>query len=335
MILMNKQKHNSVVDTLLSSVIAEFTAESLGEFCNVIDIVSETWRTKVAERQIRNERTAHFYPGELSPWFRGVSQATYKCESTLFRFYEKSVNFEEIKQPKIRDIELYFLQRFKTFGAPFLDKLPNNDIEWHFLMRHHDVPSRLLDWSKGSFIALYFATRKSLKNIEPSLCNIKSDETYSDAAVWMLEPRRLSEECHGTRSIYGTNRDKHMEEINKYFSEVVEEIPAYPLPLIPNIVAPRIKSHMGRFTLHSFDKYDLERFAKKGFEDDNISYLVKIKIPYKNHLSIYRSLRSAGVSDMNFTQDLDGLADELSLRINLGREDHNRLVRQLISEREE
>jgi hypothetical protein len=38
----------------------------------------------------------------------------------------------------------------------------------------------------------------------------------------MLEPRRLSEECHGTRSIFGANKKSHREEIERYFSDCFE-----------------------------------------------------------------------------------------------------------------
>ncbi len=242
-----------------------------------------------------------------------------------------------MENPDISAIEAYFLQRFKTFGTPFLDKVPRYDIEWNFLMRHHLVPSRLLDWSKGSFIAMYLATRKcvskfgsdgSVTETLPQRCTNRDycKSSPDSAAVWILEPRRLSELCHGTRSVYGANDSKHRREIRKYFKPTSETAPIYPLPLIPDLVAPRIEAHVGRFTLHTLEGGGLERFAGKAFGDDHISYLIKVVIPSESHISIMRSLRSTGVSDMNFTQDLDGLAKELSLRINLGREDHNRFV---------
>lgn len=305
------------IEKLHAAPIAEFTVTSLGEFCNIVDLIAEQWRRRVAKRQTQ-ARPSPFYCGELSPWYRGVSNFDYDCEPSLFRFHNKSINYDGITKPNIQEIEAYFLQRFKTFGTPFLDRVPGHDIEWNFLMRHHLVPSRLLDWSKGSFIALHLATRKSLEYLsKPQTC---------PAAVWMLEPRRLSEVCHGTRSIFGANNERHRREIERYFSDSSEAIPKYPLPLIPDLVAPRIESHVGRFTLHTLERGGLNSFANDAFESDRLSYLVKIVIPGENHFSISRSLRSTGVSDMNFTQDLDGLAKELSLRIDLGREDHNRFV---------
>mgnify|MGYP000624393080 CR=1 FL=1 len=323
-----EEQRQEAIKKLGEEPVTEFTVHSLGEFCDIVDIVADTWRRKVAKRQTKKFNPAPFYCGELSPWFRGVSNADYPCEPKLLRLDEKSLEFTGIQKPiKLNTIEAYFLQRFKTFGTPFLERVPKEDIEWHFLMRHHELPSRLLDWSKGSFIALYFATRKSLENLD-SQENLDSNNRKPSSAVWMLEPRRLSEKSErNSRSIYGANRSEHLDIIKKYFPPKGTEIYCtYPLPIIPDMLAPRIQAHVGRFTLHTFNKGGLTEFAENTFDEDKLSYLVKIILPSDKHLAISRSLRSTGVSDMNFTQDLDGLAKELSLRINIGRCDHNRYM---------
>jgi len=366
--LQQKQKDykNYVVETLKDEEpISKFRVESLSEYCDVIKIITETWRRKIAERQTQeknhtqDENYTPFHCGELSPWFRGVSKERYNPEPTLFRFYREAIHkpgkgnqYKGVtKDIGIMETEAYFLKRFKTFATPFLEKEPANDIEWQFLMRHHEVPSRLVDWSKGSFVALYFATKKSLKAVENPLNDLNglNNDDFNDpqkpeeeegAVVWMLEPRRLSEMFEGRRSIYGSNDEKTKE----YFcpQNNKEECPDrdsskwYPLPIIPDIISPRIQAHIGRFTFHpyedcgkdccDFESGGLMRFAKKALKDDGLSYLVKIVIPRKYHIPIIRSLRSTGITDMNFTQDLDGISEDISLRIHLGRRDHNRFV---------
>jgi hypothetical protein len=65
----------------------------------------------------------------------------------------------------------------------------------------------------------------------------------------------------------------------------------------------------------------LIQFAKKARVSDNIWYLAKIELSGTVLHSIARVLRMTGVGDMNFTQDLDGLARELQIRAHLGFQD--------------
>jgi|688.fasta_scaffold173503_1 hypothetical protein len=329
--------------------IAVLSARSLGEYLFIVDAVTTIWREKL---HARKDDTKRFYPGELAPWFRGVSDSTYRLQPTLIRFVAEEVftstklrekhrhdydkEFDDLRS--ILKVEEYLLQRFKSFGSPlFGNRLPENEIGWNFVLRHHRAPSRLLDWSKGSLVALHFAIGKKY--------NRMSD--VKEAAVWILEPRRLAELTTKTRRILGVNKDSDKEHISmfhggpkekdpekKYINEAGEEVPMtkhmnnyYPLPIIPNLFSPRIATHIGRFTLHTIEQ------AKKpdgGFEDfamtaankdEGMCYLVKVVIPMEQREQreeMVRMLRMTGIADINFSQDLDDLANELKLRVSLG-----------------
>jgi len=144
----------------------------------------------------------------------------------------------------------------------------------------------------------------------------------------------ISEACHGTRSICGAMdldpvQDTSSASPNFYdrylrLSECESANNCPPLPLIPDLVSPRITSQVGRFTLHTHKRGGVIKFAKDLYANakERRWYLVKIIIPVEQHRSILRSLRVAGVS-MNITQDLDGIAEELLWRIRLGVDDRN------------
>lgn len=326
--------------------IAVLTARTLGEYLFIVDAVTATWREKLYSRK---DDTKRFYPGELAPWFRGVTDSTYRLQPTLIRFVEDEVfNSTELREkhrhdydkefddlPSILKVEEYLLQRFKSFGSPlFGNRLPENEIGWNFVLRHHRAPSRLLDWSKGSLVALHFAIGKKY--------NKMSDD--KEAAVWILEPRRLAELTTKTRRILGVNKDSDKEHISMfhggpkekdlpktYINEAGEEVPMtkhmnnyYPLPIIPNLFSPRIATHIGRFTLHTIEQAKqpdggFEDFAMTAAKkDDGMCYLVKVVITKEQREEMVRMLRMTGIADINFSQDLDDLANELKLRVSLG-----------------
>ncbi len=308
--------------------VLEVKAQTLGQFCRVVDNITDNWRLQVCERQVANPPEADFFPGELSPWFRGITRQDYECEPSLLREINRKYLWPGLggeEKEKVHKIERYLLQRFRTFSTPSLARLPEFDIQWFFLMQHHGLPTRLLDWSKSSLTALFFAIRKYEEKDKEA--KLKCEDPPPSAAVWMLEPRRLSETCHRTRSIYGANRDDHRTYINKYldFEELKDEVD-FPLPLIPDLVSPRITAQFGRFTLHTHKRDGLVNFARGLYAQEKRWYLIKIVIPHKHHKSILRSLRTTGISYIEITQDLDGIAEELLWRMRLGVDDSNQYL---------
>ena len=359
-----------------------FRVSSLGQYCEVTDFIRKAWKDKVNSRQRSNMLKG--YVGEILPWFRGARKISGMLTPKLAREWIKYMkkragsntpsNFEH---KRIFDLEDYYYDRFTRFGRPFLEGVtPMDEIEWNYIMRHHEIPSRLLDWTKGSLIALSYAVRHSLptlRDLHPNdqhsklALEGKVDSRSEDAVVWMLEPRRLMEMTtqslrisRGIRNIAsredevrGMRRDffkdpykyndnqKPDDKYNNYDLWKEPEYWNYPLPLIPSHISARVESHLSRFTLHSLNSFlpenrqanskeqqdipdedvSLGQFASKAYKDDNFWYLAKIELSGSDLLSIARVLRMTGVGDMNFTQDLDGLARELQIRALLGFQD--------------
>jgi len=86
-----------------------------------------------------------------STWYRGCGSYSHKLQPTLYR--QHSINTIEGLMEKESEI----IDRFKERCIPHLDRQLVGDWEYLFLMQHHGVPTRLLDWSENPFFALYFA----------------------------------------------------------------------------------------------------------------------------------------------------------------------------------
>ena len=107
-------------------------------------------------------------------WYRGLTKSSYKLVPSLGR---PPFNLEH---------ERGLLNIFKQNAIQFLDQRPQSEWEWLFLARHHNVPTRLLDWTESPLIGLYFATHSLDKTA-------KNDR--KDGALWLLLPTKLNEEA--------------------------------------------------------------------------------------------------------------------------------------------
>lgn len=118
-------------------------------------------------------------------WFRGTRKLSYKPVPTIGR------------EPYSLDHEQALITLFKKH-APYSGRLPSTEWDWLYLMRHHDVPTRLLDWTENPLVALYFATLPGVGNDTAD-----SPTPEEDGAVWVLFPTELNDHAGIARTFVG------------------------------------------------------------------------------------------------------------------------------------
>ena len=251
--------------------------------------------------EIRCRKTWFEHVSQWDPWFRGQQKANWPLKPKLYRHRK----YKEIKAIEAEDeIREEFIKRAPIFCENLPSSSPRRaEWEWYFMMQHFGVATRLLDWSEGALIALYFAARN----------NFGED----DAAVWMLDPYQLNRRVIGREwiippSATGVRNDKWAKRVEKWlpirFSRM-RGLPLEPVAIEPTHVARRISSQHSCFTIHGTDELALEKLHNR-----QNSCLVKIVIPGSKINDIKKDLRICGINEATIFPDLDGLGRSINAR---------------------
>jgi len=113
---------------------------SVEEFVKEISLLREQW-----------------YPDEpLVPWCRGQERAEWDLIPKLYRLTSDDdyLNTEY----EIREEFVTRAPALSDYSKLTEDSALNN-WESYFVMQHYGTPTRLLDWTEASLVALYFAVR--------------------------------------------------------------------------------------------------------------------------------------------------------------------------------
>lgn len=247
------------------------------------------WSTYISELQRHLAVLAK--TGCDCPFFRGHSDSRWELLCSLGRRAP-----EEFKTNNLETI-LYY--DFMSQGGPLLDK-PSSSWDVLFLMQHHGIPTRLLDWSNTFGVALYFAIKPFIASISviPELVK----QLPVEPCVWVLDPFELNRHMSGEQAVLNPEVDLEGT-YQEVFIDEQKTLGAKVLAINPTHIGKRLAAQRGCFTLHADMVTPLEAGAPP--------FLRKFDIPSEAIPEAIQFLQLAGMNEYTLFPDLDGLARHL------------------------
>ncbi len=197
------------------------------------------------------------------------------CDYIGIRIPNDSMKFRsEVLSSQVQD---------KYFIRPEL--WPNPElIELMALAQHHGVPTRLLDWTRQPYVAVYFAVSTALKDYK----NWKPD---SKLAIW----------------IFNTELINLYKNVN--------------LAKVPGSTSNHLSAQSGLFTVHPHSGLRSSDFEIKGLENEFSSLpktpLLKLTLPVSEAKDLYLLCSNAGVNGATIYPSADGAGKAVQDTINL------------------
>jgi hypothetical protein len=209
-------------------------------------------------------------------WFRGQADADWSLTPRLLRSTAGRVHEKNI------------LARFRSRAMAMLQNHPDDKdpARWLFLMQHHGLPTRLLDWTESALAGLYFAV------------NGHDDR---DGALYLLAPLDLNNHQTFEPVLYGP----YTERIHKLLIACFKgtEKPPEIVAILAYASNDRISRQQGHFTVHGVAQ-DLRKIAQP-------EYLKTIRIPGASKAQLRKQLEYFGITRTSLFNDLDSLAIDL------------------------
>jgi len=267
----------------------------------------EEYKSTIKEIHIKNKLT----------WYRGQSNSIYRLEPSSFR---KMKPWEEIDIPRSGRNNFAIPNEkaeFENFKKQYLELYPKRpditDFEILYIMQHYGVPTRLLDFTSHSLVALYFAVTGDLSpsyprmnpelTVEESIDEFFEKEGFTDngSAVYCINPNKVNDLSLAHASVINADIYNLSD-----FKDVF-----HPFCLETSFNEKRINAQSGKFMyfgqfIHPIDYYDVIR-------DD----LCKIFIPKAFRNSIKIELKEKeNISHRTMFPDIEGLVKETKENIN-------------------
>jgi len=235
------------------------------------------------------EPLTNYAPSGYGTIFRGQACADWPLVHSLSRKLAPSMDEES----RI-DIEQAAMTQFQQQGHLLLGSgsppKPDDLHGWWAYMQHHGAPTRLLDWTKSPFVALYFAV---------------VEQPEHDGAVWLFS---LSSLMEAMEAKHGRNLTVKRADYKGYYQEA--GLPHFLFPLDYYQQNERMIAQQGLFTICRNIIGDHGVVIEEVFKRDDGAYdpaYTQIVIPKAKKLEMLRKLALFNITGSSLFPGIDGL----------------------------
>lgn len=217
-------------------------------------------------------------PAGSDYWFRGHASDGWDLSASVFR------------TPARMNNELVLLKRFMQEARRHIDEVPTRRWDWVFLAQHHQLPTRLLDWSEGPLVGLYFASLDHLL--------LQGDDlSATPGVVWILKPTVMNSKA----GFHYAGRDIPMfdldDDLEVYSPFNAPEADRPPVAALAARNFSRISAQWGTFTVCNTGM-SIELLP------DHDQFLIKVEVPVAAKAGIRSQLAQLGLEDRTIYPDL-------------------------------
>lgn len=180
-----------------------------------------------------------YFAVQRGQWvFRGHSIDSYRLIPSVGRIDHVSSNRDKAERS--------LLSIFRRAAVQYLDRLPTSDWEWLAIAQHHQLPTRLLDWSFNPSVALYFAVTGG-EGLDGSLYALHAPLKVGDSKMKSVSPLDIS----------------------------------HPVKFFSDIVTPRLAAQEGLFTIHARIEEPLDEQLPANWQLERIVVRAAQKAPFR------------------------------------------------------
>jgi hypothetical protein len=230
------------------------------------------------------------WDARTTPWFRG--EPLVENTPLLPSLYRPLPDGKKYNENRI-------VQSFRRMAPAFTDyKTPDRDAtdEWLFLMQHLRVPTRLLDWSEGALIGLYFALQEKRPVIWMLNPDALNQLSTTDKVIPGVYPLTWFRPKGGSINIGHENIRGAWESDRKGVD--------LPVAIKPTYIHPRMRAQKSCFTVHGKRKEPLSQMIPDAI-------LTKFAIKKSAIPTMGRDLAMLGITHTSVFPEAEFLAQEL------------------------